>query len=419
MNPDVPTRVHLALTRATGRTASAFAVVPWWGQALLIWLVSRLWAAIIFVVVDRQSPDGPWGPTPLGYFNVLSIWDGQWYERVHDGGYPSELPRDATGSVQPNAWAFYPVFPLVVRAITAVTGLPWAVAASTVALLAGFAAAVLILRLFRQFLAPGPALWALAVVAFGPVSPVFQAAYAESLHLALLAAALLLAVRGRVLWSVGLILVMCLTRPAGVPFAAALGLTWLIHAVGSLRSHHANGTLDAGAVLGVFNKWFWLAVWACACALIWPAFAWAVTGEATAYTETETAWRGSSLVVFEPWFALGERFLGPYLGWLGVVVLVVGFALLITTRTVRTTLPLIVWMWVACYAVYLLAFLHPQSSTFRMLAPLFVLVAPLVAASPARSYRITLIVVGALFQIVWVGYLWQWSPLPGGGDWPP
>lgn len=419
MNAVAPTRVHLALAQTWGRTGSAFIRLPWWGQALLIWLVSRMWAALLFVVVDRQSPDGPWGPTPLGYFNVLTIWDGQWYERVHDGGYPAELPRDANATVQPNEWAFYPVFPLVVRAITAVTGLPWALAASTVALLAGFAAAVVILKLFREFLAPASALWALAVVAFGPVSPIFQTAYAESLHVALLAGALLLAVRGRALWSVGLILVMCLTRPAGVPFAAALGLTWFTHSVATLRTHGANGTLGVPQVLGVFNRWFWLAVWASACALIWPALAWVVTGEVGAYTQTETAWRGTSLVVFEPWFALGARFLGPYLGWLVVVAVVAGFALLITTRTVRATLPLIVWMWVACYALYLLAFLHPQSSTFRMLAPLFVLAAPLVAASPARSYRITLVVVGALFQIVWVGYLWQWSPLPGGGDWPP
>lgn len=419
MSSDAPTRVHRGLARAAGESAALLTRLPWWAQATLIWLISRLWAALLFVVVDRQSPDGPWGPTPLGYFNVLSIWDGQWYQQVHDDGYPSELPMDANGTVQPNAWAFYPVFPMLVRAITAVTGLPWALTASTVALLAGFAAAVVILKLFQEFLTPSSARWALAVVAFAPVSPIFQAAYAESLHLALLAGALLLALREQVLWSVGLILVMCLTRPAGVPFAAALGLTWFIQAVGALRTHYSNGTLGASQVLGLFNKWFWLALWACACALIWPAVAWAVTGQVTAYTETETAWRGSSLVVFQPWFTLGQRFLGPYLGWLGVLVIVVGFALLITTRTVRRTLPLIVWMWVVCYAVYLLAFLHPQSSTFRMLAPLFVLAAPLVAASPSRAYRITLVVVGALLQIVWVGYLWQWSPLPGGGDWPP
>ncbi|MDO5617181.1 hypothetical protein [Kocuria sp.] len=419
MNLVAPTRVHRGLAQHTIRAGDALSRAPWWVQALLVWLASRLWAGVIFAVVDRQAPTGPWGPTPLGYFNFMTIWDGQWYQSVHDAGYPAELPRDAAGTVQPNAWAFFPVFPLLVRGITAFTGLPWAVTASTVALLAGFGAAVLILKLFRDILPNGAALWALAVVAFGPASPVFQTAYAESLHLAMLAGVLLLVLRGQVLWSVGLILLMCLTRPAGVPFAAALGLTWLIHAVGHLGRARAAGTLQVGTVPAVFNKWFWLAVWACVCAMLWPAFAWAVTGEIGAYTDTETAWRGSSLLVFEPWLALGNRFFGPALGWLAVLVVIVVFFLLITTRVVRQTLPLVVWMWVACYAVYLLAFLHPQSSTFRMLIPLFVLAAPLVAASPSRSYRITLVVVGALFQIVWIGYLWQWSPLPGGGDWPP
>lgn len=402
------------------RLAGWFFSVPWWCQALLIWLASRVLGFVIFSVVDRQAPDGPWGQPPLGYFNFVNIWDAQWYQRIHDGGYPTDLPRDSAGTVQANQWAFYPVFPMLVRAITGTTGLPWAAVASTVALLAGFAAAVLILKLFQQFLGHTTALWALAVVAFGPTSPIFQTAYAESLHLALMAAALLLILRGHTLAAAPVILVMCLARPAGVPFAAALGLTWFVIAVRRVFATRGLGDDDAGTPLWrVFDKWFWLAIWACGCAMLWPAIAWWWTGEVGAYTDTETAWRGTSLVPFEPWFTLGSRFFGPVTGWLVVVVLVVAFALLITTRVVRSTLPLTIWMWVVCYAVYLLAFLHPQSSTFRMLIPLFVLAAPLVALSDSKSYRWTLVIVGMMFQIVWVGYLWQWSPLPGGGDWPP
>lgn len=400
-----------------GTTAQGIAArllqTPWWVQALIIWGVSRVWAAVIFAVVDRQAPDGPWGETPLGYVNFMAIWDGAWYERIHDSGYPTELPRDASGTVQENQWAFYPVFPLAVRAITGLTGLPWALTASTLALLAGFAAAVVIARLFREFLSPTTAVWALALVAFGPTSPVFQTAYAESLHLALVATALLLILRGQALLAAPVILVMCLTRPAGVPFAAALGLTWVVSSVVALR----RGTRSWPGIFG--DKWFWLALWSCACALLWPGIAWLATGELSAYTDTETAWRAGSLVPFEPWLALGTRFFGPVLAPLAVLVLAGAFILLVTTRIVRQSLPLLLWMWVVCYAVYLAAFLHPQSSTFRMLIPMFVLAAPLMAVSDSRAYRWTLVIVGAMFQIVWVGYLWQWSPLPGGGDYPP
>lgn len=396
-----------------------FGKAPWWAQALIIWCVSRIWAAVIFYVVDRQAPDGPWGPTPLGYFDFMSIWDGQWYQRIHDEGYPQHLPRDASGTVEANAWAFYPVFPLLVKAITSVTGLPWAATASTVALLAGFGAAVLIVKLFREFLPEQASLWALAMVAFGPASPIFQTAYAESLHLAMLAGAFVLVLRGKTLWAAAVILVMCLTRPAGVPFAAALGLSWFIWAVRDLLAAHRSSTLGATSIVRVCNTRLWLALWACCCALLWPAIAWLVTGEISAYTDTETAWRGTSLVVFEPWLVLGERFFGSGWGSLALIAVIGIFFLLISTRVVRQSLPPVVWMWVVCYAVYLLAFLHPQSSTFRMLIPLFVLAAPLAVVSQDRSYRIAVIVAGAAFQIVFIGYLWQWSPLPGGGDWPP
>lgn len=416
MNQTAPTRVHVWLGAVGARAAGLFMSAPWWAQALIIWLASRLWGFVLFSVVDRQAPDGPWGQSPLGYSSFVSIWDGQWYEKVHDAGYPTELPRNATGTVAANQWAFYPLFPMVVRLITGATGLPWEFAGPTVALVAGFAAAPLILGLFREFLGSRDALWALAVVAFGPASPVLQTAYAESLHLALLAAALLLVLRGHSVAAAGTILLMCLTRPAGVPFAAALGLTWFIRSVLRVGGGRPGGLTGW---LRLLDKWFWLALWSCGCALLWPALAWWATGDVGAYTDTETAWRGTSLVPFEPWLRLGNRFFGVGLGWLAVLVLVGLFALIVTTRVVRETLPLIAWMWVVCYAVYLLAFLHPQSSTFRLLIPVFVVAAPLVAVSESKAYRWGLVIVGALLQLVWVGYLWQWSPLPQGGDWPP
>ena len=40
-------------------------------------------------------------------------------------------------------------------------------------------------------------------------------------------------------------------------------------------------------------------------ALMWPAIAWAVTGDIQAYTKTETVWRGHDLVPFKPWFDTG------------------------------------------------------------------------------------------------------------------
>ena len=408
-----PTRVHSALAGWAGEAGARLARQPLWLQVLLLWAVARAWSALVLIVIDRQAPDGPWGETPLGYFATAGIWDGEWYQRIHDDGYPTQIPRDRTGSAEENAWAFYPVFPLLVRGITSLTGAPWSIVAPLVSLAASFAAALAIAALFRRLLGQHDALWALAVVGLCAVSPILQTAYAESLHLALLALSLLLVLQRRSALAAVAILVMCLSRPAGVPFAAALGIVWALRAVRVLTERGPGGL---GQVL---DRWFWLALWACACALAWPAIAWLATGEPRAYTDTETAWRGTSLVPLEPWAVLGAQLLGEGWGWLFVLVLVVLWVLLMTTTAVRRTLPLGLQVWVHAYAVYLLLFLHPQSSTPRLLLPLFVLAAPLVAVSESRAYRWGLVVVCALSQIVWVGVLWQWSPLPQGGDYPP
>lgn len=408
-----PTRVHTVLAGWAGEAGARLARQPLWLQALLLWAVARAWSALVLIVVDRQAPDGPWGQTPLGYFATAGIWDGTWYESIHDDGYPTRIPRDETGRVEENAWAFYPVFPLLVRTVTGLTGASWTIAAPSVALVAGFAAALAIAALFRHLLGRRDGLWALAVVGLCAVSPILQTAYAESLHLALLALSLLLVLQRRAALAAVAILLMCLTRPAGVPFAAALGIVWAIRALGMLRER------GPGAVLDVFDRGFWLALWACACALAWPVIAWTATGEPGAYTETETAWRGTALVPIEPWLNLGGQLLGKGWGWLFLLVVVVLWLLLMTTTAVRRSLPLGLQVWAHAYAVYLLLFLHPQSSTLRMLLPLFVLAAPLIAVSESRAFRWCLVVVCALSQIVWVGVLWQWSPLPQGGDYPP
>ncbi|MFC6258868.1 hypothetical protein ACFP5Z_17625, partial [Kocuria oceani] len=168
-----------------------------------------------------------------------------------------------------------------------------------------------------------------------------------------------------------------------------------------------------------FDGLFALAVLSCAAALAWPAIAWWATGEPTAYTETETAWRGGGLVPVVPWFDTGTDLFGPVAGLVAPVLLVAGGVLVLRSRVVRERLDLLTRVWLASYAVYLLLFLHPQTSTFRLLLPLFPLALPLAAVSDSRAYRVACVLFGAVLQLVWVGWLWHWKQLPGGGDYPP
>ncbi|RAD63171.1 hypothetical protein DN508_36055, partial [Burkholderia multivorans] len=61
------------------------------------------------------------------------------------------------------------------------------------------------------------------------------------------------------------------------------------------------------------------------------------------------------------------------------------------------------------YGIYLLIFFTPQTSTLRLLLPLFPLALTL-SAVRSRGYRVAVIVAFILLQIVWVGYLWHFTP---------
>ncbi|MDD0858971.1 hypothetical protein NHF46_17010 [Arthrobacter alpinus] len=76
-------------------------------------------------------------------------------------------------------------------------------------------------------------------------------------------------------------------------------------------------------------------------------------------------------------------------------------------------------LWCGMYLLYLLAVLHPQSSTFRMLLPLFPLALAAAFISSSRAYRFTVLVMFSVLQIVWVVWLWQFAAISTGQAWPP
>lgn len=410
------------------RAGERLSALPAWLSVLLIYGISRVWGYVVFAVVGQQQLRGPWGEH-LDYLSFISTWDAGWYEQIALNGYPSELPINAMGAVQQNQWAFYPIFPLLSQGISRLTGIAYYPVAAAVALLAGFAAAWIIYLLFDASvktvrlarsgsdsadaeLASTLALWGVALVSFLPVAPVLQAPYAESLNLVFLAGALLCLVKGRYGWLVPVAALACLSRPVGVPLGAVAGLWWFacwarssrVMGIGTAFVRHAGQLVSALLV--------------CACALVWPAIAWWATGRVDAYTATETAWRGTHLAPIEPWLTQGYIYFG-YAAPILLVLLILGFAALCLSPVARGVLAAPLNLWCACYFAYLILFLNPQSSTFRLLLPLFPLVVVVAALSRSRAYRWALLVAGACAQWGWVGWLWHWKQLPGGGDYPP
>lgn len=423
MTPSVESRSPAgSLGRRLRRAGARAAGWPWWVQVSLIYIASRIVSACIFMAAALQQGVNPWFPPTPDYWNFITIWDGRWYAEAADNGYPSVLPVNANGGVAENSWAFYPLFPYLAKALGALTGLATLPSLTVIAMVAGLAAALVVYALFREFAGRTTALWALAFFSMFPVSAILQVPYAESLNTLLLAGSLLLLVRRKYLVAIPVVLLMCLSRPTGVPFAAMAGLL-LLHQVWKRfgRRSPEPGGLPGAEPVPTLRELGSLAVLGAASvagALAWPAIAWAATGDPLAYTKTETVWRGDDLVPFKPWFETGQMLFGPVLGILAPFVFAALFALLMFSKPVRA-LGTELRLWCTCYMGYLLVFLHPQTSTFRMLLPLFPLALSAAWLSRSKAYRGTVLVMFFLLQIVWIVWLWAWAPLPGGGDYPP
>ncbi|QHC68542.1 hypothetical protein GSU68_11485 [Rathayibacter sp. VKM Ac-2759] len=396
------------------RRRAQLRLVPWWVRVLAVFLLTRVVTTVILLQFAAHQAENSWtGPSP-SYVDFASMWDGRWYEIIATSGYPSVLPVTDTGEIGENAWAFMPLYPAVVRLLMAVTGLGWATAAVAVSVACGAVTCLVLYRLFRHSLDEVQSLVAVLLFCVAPTSPMLQLAYAESAAMMLTAIALLLLVRRQYAWVFPVVLLLGLTRPSGLAFAAAMGLYVLVRFLRRAREPFPRADwLPAVALTG----------WGLVVGFSWPAAAWAVTGSPTAYTDTELAWRSAyigyqELFPFTSWFQggawWGDWWFGAPLAGIALVVLVVAaFAGILAAPWTRR-LDLFSRAWVAGYAVYLFAFFFPQSSTFRLLGPMFPLVGAL-AVPRSPLFRTALVALGIAGQIGWIAICWAVD----GYDWTP
>ena len=186
------------------------------------WLTARalLVAAYLVAVAaaDRLVP----GDEPSALSEGLVAWDGTWYRDIAIGGYHS-LPDEAL--------RFFPLFPLLGRALSVVTAGREDVALVIIANLASLALAVAVRRLVRSERGNAAladrAVW---MVCLFPGAFVLAWAYAEAIWL-LAAVALFWGVRSRRWWwAAAAGVVAGASRPLGialaVPAAIELARVW-------------------------------------------------------------------------------------------------------------------------------------------------------------------------------------------------
>ncbi|MBK4347336.1 hypothetical protein IV501_06790 [Lacisediminihabitans sp. G11-30] len=382
-------------------------------KVFVVWALSRVVTTSLLVLFASWQPRNYWtGPHP-GYLGFAQLWDSTWYHYVAVSGYPPTLPVDAAGHVTQNSWAFLPAYSMLVRFLMTVTALPWDLLSVVVSFAFSLAAALVFFRLMRRVLPAGTSLFAVVLFCAAPLSPILQVSYAEPMFLFLLALALLLLVTRRYALMFPIVALAGLTRPGLLALALTLGLHVILRWVRRDRDPFPLPERALAVAITMFTGLMGFA---------WPLLAWAVTGVPGAYTETELAWRSDyigyqSLLPLTPWFqAAGFWGAQWHLGWavyplLGLIV--AGFAALLFVPAVRRLGPDL-RLWLASYGLYLFAVFFPQSSTFRLLIPIFPMLGA--AAQPrAWWYRISLVVLCVAGQFGWLFICWWFD----GYDWTP
>jgi hypothetical protein len=365
----------------------------------------RTFSVVLLTIVSRYQAPVAWtGPHP-DYFSMTVLWDGFWYRQIAEVGYPSVLPIDAaTGAVQQNAWAFYPTFPMMARLLMKVTGLGFPVVGSTLALVLGFGAAVVMGLLLRDRVGPTVALAAVAVYFACPVSPSFQIAYTESLAILLLCGFLWAISKERWMLTAMLALLIGLTRAMALPLAivalVAVFLRWRRRKEDPITAWERWSEL---AVLGSCG----------AAGLLWPVIVSFIVGSPLAYTDTMGAWSvGGSVQLLRPWLQYVAQ------PWNAVqVALALALIVSMTIGPWAARLGTQLRTWTLAYTGYLILVDAPSTSLFRHLLPLFPLTVVAIGGGwrdrPARwmAWRTGfLIVVGLAGQVWWVWALLRFVP---------
>lgn len=150
--------------------------LPPWGQAVLIGVVSRLFAiAVLAAATALQIPE----PVRTWQSPVL-IWDSEWYLSVARTGYHAAALLTTPYGSQ-HDYAFFPLWPALMAAVGWLTGLPLEVVGPILANVLFVLALIPIYRLTRTLFPQDVARWGLLFFAFNPAAYVYSTAYAEPL----------------------------------------------------------------------------------------------------------------------------------------------------------------------------------------------------------------------------------------------
>jgi Mannosyltransferase (PIG-V) len=226
-------------------------------RILGVFVLTRLTLFLVAACALRLRPAAAQPPTEL-YLGKSALaawirWDAWWYLSIAERGYWF----DPTG--QSNV-AFFPLFPLLIRAVEAVIGNP-VVAGLLIANVAGLGAAIALWTWVREEAGEAAAGRAVLWLAVFPFSFFFHTVYAEPLFFLLVTLAFIAGRQGH--WPAAGLFggLAAATRPMGIllfpAFAWALGREWRV--TRTVRVADGLGLLLVPAGLGVYLVYLWAA----------------------------------------------------------------------------------------------------------------------------------------------------------------
>ena len=190
----------------------------------VLFVVTRLLVLVVAGAVEATQPASlaDAGLDMRPFITSLTVWDGGWFTSIAENGYHAEPFYTNSNGAPYVDYAFYPLYPAVVRAATLVTGGDAPVAGVLAANAAFLLALTALYALSVRYLTPERALLSLWFLALAPGAAAFTLSYSDSLFL-LLAVGVFLAAEGRHPWIAGLALALAtLTRAPGLLLALPL-----------------------------------------------------------------------------------------------------------------------------------------------------------------------------------------------------
>jgi hypothetical protein len=333
----------------------------------------------VYVVAHAALVTATWlflARAHIGLLRALEAGDGGWYVAVASLGYEHHLAYIAPGVPGQMRIAFFPLLPLLIRAVTDVTTLGGFTAGLLITAVASLFAAAGIYALVTRYASQATALAAVALWAIMPTAIFQSMIYSEALYTALAAWTLYALLESCWLTAGGLTIVAGLSRPSAIALVGVVCATCLV----AIAANRGRWRAAAGLLLapcGVAGYLLWIGI------RLHNLDAWFISQRAQGWQSSFDFGR-QTLHIISGVAALHSAWPGTPYSLVALFLLGCLSLALVMAMDRRTPLPVSAWTWLGILLT--LATSGPWVSKARFFLPYFPLLVP-VAAVLGRSRR--------------------------------